>query len=115
MEGVGKRLRKRARDLDLPDAEIARRAGLSTQRYGHYVAGRREPDLATLVRICRALDVTPNDVLLGPMKRVGRSRVDKLNARLNAAANVLEADDLQVAVKQVEVLVEQRKGRRARR
>ncbi len=115
VESFGKRLRKRARELDLPDAEIARRVGLSTQRYGHYVAGRREPDLATLVRICRALDVTPNDVLLGPMKSVGRSRVDKLNARLNAAANVLETDDLRVAVKQVEVFVEHRTGRRPRR
>ena len=115
MEGVGKRLRKRARELDLSDAEVARRVGLGVQRYGHYVAGRREPDLATLVRICRALDVTPNDVLLGPMKSIGRSRIEKLCARLNAAANVLETDDLQVAVKQVEVLVEHRKGRRPRR
>ena len=115
MEGVGKRLRKRARELGWPDAKVARRAGLSTQRYGHYVAGRREPDLATLVRICRALDLTPNEVLLGPMKSVGRSAADKLCARLNAAANVLDSDDLQVAVKQVEVLVECRKGRQARR
>ena len=39
----------------------------------------------------------------------------RLSARPNAAANVLEADDLQVAVKQVEVFVEHRKGRRPRR
>ena len=67
------------------------------------------------MRICRALDVTPNEVLLCPMKSVGRSVADKLCARLNAAANLLETDDLQVVVKQVEVLVEHRKGRRARR
>lgn len=51
-------------DLGLSDAEVARRAGLSARRYGNYVQGLREPDLATLVRISRALQTTP-DALLG--------------------------------------------------
>jgi len=108
MEGVGKRLRKRARELDLSDAEVARRVGLSIQRYGHYVTDRREPDFATLLRICRVLDVTPNEVLQGPMGSVGRSTANKLGARLNAAANVLDTDDLRLVVKQVEMLVQHR-------
>lgn len=111
MEGVGTRLRKRARDLGLADAEVARRAGLSTQRYGHYVAGRREPDLAAFVRICRALDMTPNDVLLGPMRSVGRSSADKLAARLSAAVSSLNPDDLPLAVDLIEALVKRRAAR----
>ncbi len=54
-----------------------------------------------------------------PVSGAARKRLNRAvfmrRARLNAAANVLEADDLQVAVKQVEVFVEHRKGRRARR
>lgn len=109
MEGVGERLRKRARDLGMSDAEVARNAELSTQRYGHYVAGRREPDLATLVRICRVLDVTPNDVLLGPMKSAGRSKRDKLKAKLDASVASLSHDDLQTVVMLVDVVVKQRR------
>jgi transcriptional regulator with XRE-family HTH domain len=64
MDLFAKRLRDRARQLNLSDAEVARRAGLAERRYGHYVRSTHEPDYATLVRICEALDVTPNDLLL---------------------------------------------------
>jgi transcriptional regulator with XRE-family HTH domain len=64
MDLFAKRLRERARQLELTDAEVARRAGLSERRYGHYVRGARQPDFQTLVRICAALDTTPNDLLL---------------------------------------------------
>ncbi|MCB7129546.1 MAG: helix-turn-helix transcriptional regulator, partial [Candidatus Brocadiales bacterium] len=63
MQNFGKKLRERARQLNLADAEVARRAGLSERRYGHYVTGRNEPNLETLVRICTVLETTPNDLL----------------------------------------------------
>lgn len=56
-------LRTRAEELGLSNAEVARRAGLSERRYGNYVSGRREPDLATLVRIAQVLDSTPDQLL----------------------------------------------------
>lgn len=59
----GKNLRARARELSLTDAEVARRAGLNERRYGFYVTGEREPDLATLVRIASVLQ-TSVDCLL---------------------------------------------------
>jgi transcriptional regulator with XRE-family HTH domain len=58
------RLKARAKDLELADAEVARRVGLSQARYQNYVAGRREPDFATLLRICHILQTSP-DALLG--------------------------------------------------
>src|SRR5690348_18509619 len=83
MDLLAKRLRERARELDLSDAEVARRAGLAERRYGHYVRGTREPDLATLLRICAALDVTPNDLLLAG--RAGCSPVaDRWLSRLRS-------------------------------
>ncbi len=63
MDGVGGRLRARARELGLSDAEVARRSGLTTTRYGHYVNDVREPDLATVVRICRVLGMRPDELL----------------------------------------------------
>lgn len=64
METLTRNLRRRAKELGLSDAEVARRAGLSERRYGHYVTGTREPDFATFLRICEVLAVTPNEVLL---------------------------------------------------
>lgn len=64
MDLFGQRLRERARQLGVSNAEAARRCGLDERRYGHYVSGRTEPDLATVVRIARTLGTTP-DWLLG--------------------------------------------------
>lgn len=59
----GGQLRKRAAELDLNQAEVARRCGLSPERYGQYVRHQREPDFATLDIICRELGVTPSYLL----------------------------------------------------
>lgn len=57
------RLKGRARELGIPDAEVARRVGLAANRYSNYVNGIREPDLRMFARICRALATTPDAVL----------------------------------------------------
>lgn len=106
MELFARRLRQRAIELALSDAEVARRAGLAERRYGHYVRGVREPDLETLLRICGVLDVTPNDLLLN--ERPPSDDQDRWLSRLNVTARKLGLDDLQLAVRQVEVLFEHR-------
>lgn len=63
MSRLAKNLKKRAKELDLTDAEIARRTGLPVRRYGHYATGYREPNLDTLLVICEALDISPGDLL----------------------------------------------------
>lgn len=106
MEHLGHRLRERARALSLSDAEVARRAGLAERRYGHYVRGTREPDLATLVRICSALDATPNDVLLGSEEPLDNRAA--LLSRLSLTAQQLSSSDLPLAIKQLEALISHR-------
>jgi transcriptional regulator with XRE-family HTH domain len=113
MDLFAKRLRDRARQLNLSDAEVARRAGLAERRYGHYVRNTHEPDYATLVRICEALDVTPNDLLL-PAPAARQSQQDRLLSRLAGAGRMLSADDLELAVKQVEVLLKHRQSAKRR-
>lgn len=109
MEQFAKRLRERARQLELSDAEVARRAGLAERRYGLYVRGTREPDFGTLLRICAVLDVTPNDLLLAG-REVRPPAYDRWLSRLVTAGRQLEADDVRLAVRQVEALVEHRKA-----
>ena len=54
----GDRLRTRARELGMSDSDVAKRLGLAQSRYANYVNENRQPDFATLVRICRVLDTT---------------------------------------------------------
>lgn len=90
------RLRQRAKDLGLSDAEVARRCGLTERRYAHYVGGSREPDLETLVRICTVLAVTPNDLLLEAHGRQLEEREAEI-ARLNAAMALLDENGISLA------------------
>ena len=107
MEPMASRLRERARELNLSDAEVGRRAGLSERRYGNYVRGAREPDLGTVLRICAVLDVTPNDLLLASEPRSGSDR-ERWLARLMASGRQLGVEDLKLAVGQLEALMAHR-------
>lgn len=108
MQVLGEQLRQRAQELELSDAEVARRAGLTPRRYGHYVTGHREPDLQTLARICKVLNTTPNQLLgFGEGKTAKRrGERDKLVERLLAAASVLDERRLKLAIRQVEAIVD---------
>ena len=111
MDTFSKNLRARARHLSLSDAEVARRAGLSERRYGHYVTGRGEPDLETLVRICTVLGTTPNDLLGFETQDAEADESPEikerktLSERIGAACNVLQIDNLRLTVRQLEALV----------
>ncbi|MFC6789308.1 helix-turn-helix domain-containing protein [Methylobacterium komagatae] len=100
MHPLGSHLRRRAEALGLSNAEVARRAGLSERRYANYVAGTREPDLATLVRIAAILGLTP-DQLLGV---TGSPPASILMDRLILAAQAMGDSDLESLVVQAEAV-----------
>jgi transcriptional regulator with XRE-family HTH domain len=83
--------------------------GAPARRYGHYVRGMREPDYATLLRICEALGVTPNDLLL-PVRSPRRLPRDGWLSRLLTAARRLDTEDVKLAVRQVEALLAHRES-----
>jgi transcriptional regulator with XRE-family HTH domain len=114
MDQFAKRLRDRARQLELSDADVARRAGLSERRHGHYVRGAREPDFKTLMRICAVLDATPNDLLLADAPSKRPSTHDRWLSRLVAASRKLDTNDVKLAVRQIEALAAHRTADQAR-
>lgn len=75
---------------------------------GHYVTGDREPDLQTLVRICRVLNTTSNRLLGFDDGKAARKKTEreKLIDRLLAAAKMLEEGQLKLAVRQIEAIVD---------
>jgi transcriptional regulator with XRE-family HTH domain len=111
MQVFAQRIRERARELGLSDAEVARRAGLSERRYSYYATGEREPNLATLVAICQVLVATPNDLLLPDANPPALSDRDRLLARIGAVTNSLTLADLELAACQLECLSAHRSRR----
>lgn len=108
MQVLGQRLRLRAKELGFSNAEVARRAGLSERRYGFYVTGDREPDLSTLLRICKVLATSPNFLLgISEDGKEGSSR-GALFERLRTASRALSDHDLQFLTVQTEALVAHR-------
>ncbi|API53991.1 transcriptional regulator [Rhizobium leguminosarum] len=104
MEPLATNLRKQARLLGLSNAEVARRAGLTDRRYGNYVTGDREPDLATLLRISETLQTTPND-LLGIRPAGDEDAQSKQLRRLVEIAGAMRSGDLQLLIIQAEAIV----------
>ena len=111
MQGLGKRLRDRAQELELSDAEVARRTGLSSRRYGHYVVDRNEPDLATLLRLCEVLNTSPSHLLGTENVGALRGRRRRLTEQIAAALALLDESGLELANSQVQAIVKHRRIR----
>jgi len=104
MEPFSANLKRRAEQLGISNAEAARRAGLSDRRYGNYVSGAREPDLATLVRIATILETSIDELLgLRDEERV-RSAEEVFQERISAALKALHQEDLARLVVMIEAL-----------
>ncbi len=103
MEGLGDRLRVRARELGWSDAEVARRVGIGQTRYANYVTDRHEPDLATFARICSVLGASAS-AMLGQAAREP-DEACRLRGQVATALEVLDETSLTVIVAVVDGLV----------
>lgn len=104
MDVFGQRLKERAGQLGISNSAAARLCGLDERRYGHYVTGRTEPDLATLVRIARTLGTTPNWLLgVSSEDEPATPRSDYLD-RLTFVAKALPDRELALLVTLAEAL-----------
>lgn len=64
MSKIGEKMRARISEMQLSEAEVARRLGISPRRFSYYANSEREPDFGLLQKICSVLKVTP-DYLFG--------------------------------------------------
>lgn len=102
---LGEKLQRRARELGLADAEVARRVGLGQSRYANYLSGAREPDFATLAKICRVLGLTPNMLLdFDPWPDSVETEELRLAQRIQAGLQVLNRTSLRTVAMMVDVL-----------
>lgn len=99
MDRFAKNLRDRAKELGISNSEVARRAALGEQRYGNYVTGLREPDLATLVRIAEVLETSPNRLL-------GFSPGTVIDERHESALRAIQDLASKLTVRDLEIIAE---------
>jgi transcriptional regulator with XRE-family HTH domain len=104
MEPFSSNLKRRAEQLGISNAEVARRVGLSDRRYGNYVNGRREPDLATLVRIASALQIGLDELLGTDSVEHVRTDDEIFQEKIAAALKALQHDDLKRLAIMIEAL-----------
>jgi transcriptional regulator with XRE-family HTH domain len=107
MELFAKKLKERAAALGFSQADVARRAGISERRLGHYIGGRSEPDLQLLIKIAVVLGVTPNH-LLGFKPRAAIKKNDeagRIRSRITAAVATMDDASLPLALTLVEAVL----------
>jgi transcriptional regulator with XRE-family HTH domain len=94
---IGDRARAARTRLGLNQAEVAEHVDISAEVYGRFERGLVTPRIQTLLKICEALQVTPNQLLLGEVGG-GTASDDRLTAGLRRLVSVLDgADDTTIA------------------
>ena len=78
---IGKRIAKRRDVLDMTQVELAEKAGLSATYTGNVERGAK-CSIETLMKICAALDVTPDYLLLGVDKEYRSDSLDDIKDAL---------------------------------
>ncbi len=63
-EAFGEQLRKVRRKQDLTQHEIALRCKMSLRFYQDMEAGNKQPTLTTLFRLCTAIGIAPDKLIL---------------------------------------------------
>ncbi|MBD9492206.1 helix-turn-helix domain-containing protein [Ensifer sp. ENS11] len=105
MDTFALNLKRRAEQLGISNAEVARRAGLSDRRYGNYVSGVREPDLSTLVRVADVLGISVDELLgVNATNNKVRTVEEQFQDRIAVALKALKCEDLQRVVLMIEAL-----------
>lgn len=83
LRSIGNNLLMIRKRLGLTQAEVAERAGLSDRTYADIERGTVNMRIETILHICNALHITPDDILTEYSTSTGVSQ-DELMARLNA-------------------------------
>lgn len=75
---IGRRLHRRRKELNLTQEQVAERAGLSQQYYACIERGLKGIGAESIVRICRALEISADCLLTGAMPDSDRQYILKM-------------------------------------
>jgi transcriptional regulator with XRE-family HTH domain len=63
MTDLGPRLREARERLELTQEEVAQRSGVHATEVSRIEAGKRDPQVSTLLRLAKAVEVSPGQLL----------------------------------------------------
>lgn len=86
---LGANIRQRRRALGLTQESLAAQVGISASFLGHIERGSRTLSVDTLLSLCRALGVTPNDLLGMPCAAAPDAMITQAQALLQSALALL--------------------------
>jgi transcriptional regulator with XRE-family HTH domain len=96
MTSFGGRLRARGRQLKMSETQIAKHLGLNRACYTNYVNGQGERDFALLLRLCRVLRISPNELLGYDSRAAGPRTTRHYLQRIATAVPVLTPKSLKM-------------------
>ena len=98
---IGRRLAERRRVLGLRQAELAERADLSDKYISNIERAYSIPSIEVILRLCDALETTPNHILLG----TEQSDTDKYT-QLSKKLTLIPEDQLPLLERMMDALIE---------
>ena len=63
LEQFRQRLRNRRKEMNMTQSQLGNICGVSAQEISHFENGRRAPELEMFIKMCNALDTSPNALL----------------------------------------------------
>lgn len=75
---VGRRIAKRRKELKLKQSEVNELADLSDKYLSNIETGKSIPSIDVLMRICEAIQTTPDSILVGSTKRAVSSEKSEI-------------------------------------
>lgn len=110
MSVFSENLKARTQAMGLSQVELARRLDLDPRRVGHYMTGLREPDLATLGRLARALDAS-SDALIGNSKVASETdNFDRLRSQIAAVCLAMDDQQLETILVLAKAILERKRA-----
>ena len=80
---LAQRISKIRKEKKLTQAQLAEKANLTNNYISNIETQHSIPSLETLVKICNALNVTPNDLLMGTVKTSGEYLIKETFEKFN--------------------------------
>lgn len=100
---LGKRIAKRRRELGLKQYQVSERAGLSDKYISCIETAKSIPSIDVLMKICDALETTPDSLLLGT---VNDSSVETYERQIIAKLTGLDGKSRRFAVEMLDRFVQ---------
>jgi len=79
---LGERIAKRRKVLNLTQDDVAEATGLSNNHISNIENNHSIPSIETLLKLCEALNITPDYLLLGIFRHTNDSLLSRINQKI---------------------------------